>query len=189
MYENVKTVGLPKWDQSDLALANAIQKELGQPERGLATELGRLQGPVRLEDNFGGGSDDIGDVSWNVPTATLNYPSNIPGMPGHNWANAVAMATPIAHKGATAGAKVIAMTALDFLVNPMLVQQAWDYFKNTQTQTQKYEPLLGASDQPMISFNAKTMEQYRPELRRYYFDSTKYKTYLEQLGIKYPTVR
>jgi aminobenzoyl-glutamate utilization protein B len=189
MYENVKTVGLPKWDQDDLALATAIQKELGQPQRGLATELGRLQGPVRLEDNFGGGSDDIGDVSWNMPTATLNYPSNIPGMPGHNWANAVAMATPIAHKGATAGAKVVAMTALDFLVNPMLVQQAWDYFKNTQTRTQKYEPLLGASDQPMISFNAKTMEQYRPELRKYYFDSTKYKTYLEQLGIKYPTVR
>jgi aminobenzoyl-glutamate utilization protein B len=189
MYENVKTVGLPSWDQNDLALANAIQKELGQPQRGLATELGRLQGPVRLEDNFGGGSDDIGDVSWNVPTATLNYPSNIPGMPGHNWANAVAMATPIAHKGATAGAKVIAMTTLDFLVNPTLVQQAWDYFKNTQTRTQKYEPLLGASDQPMISFNAKTMERYRPELQKYYFDPTKYQTYLEQLGIKYPTVR
>ncbi len=189
MYENVKTVGLPKWDPNDLALANAIQKELGQPQRGLATELGRLQGPVRLEDNFGGGSDDIGDVSWNVPTATLNYPSNIPGMPGHNWANAVAMATPIAHKGATAGAKVIAMTTLDFLLNPTLVQQAWDYFKSTQTRTQKYEPLLGASDQPMISFNAKTMEQYRPELRKYYFDPTKYQTYLEQLGIKYPTVR
>ena len=54
----------------------------------------------------GGGSDDIGDVSWNVPTVTLRYPSNIPGGPGHNWANAIAMATPIAHKGVIAGAKV-----------------------------------------------------------------------------------
>jgi hypothetical protein len=35
----------------------------------------------------GGGSDDIGDVTWAVPTVTLNYPSNIPGGPGHNWAS------------------------------------------------------------------------------------------------------
>lgn len=189
VYENVKTVGLPEWDDNDISLAKAIQKELSQPQRGLASEISSLQGPVRLEDNYGGGSDDIGDVSWNVPTVTLNYPSNIPGLPGHNWANAVAMATPIAHKGATAGAKVIAMTALDFLLRPELVQQAWDYFRNTQTKDQKYESLLGPADQPIISFNAKTMEQYRPELRKYYFDPSKYRTYLEQLGIKYPTVK
>ena len=188
-YENMRAVGLPKWDQNDITLARAIQKEVGQPQIGLAAEIGRLQGPVRPEDNFGGGSDDIGDVSWNVPTVTLNYPSNIPGMPGHHWANAVSMATPIAHKGATAGAKVIAMTTLDFLVRPDLVEQAWDYFKTVQTKDQKYQPLIDAADQPLISTNAKTMEQYRPELRKYYFDSTKYKTYLEQLGITYPTVR
>ena len=75
-----------------------------------------LQGPVT--DNRGGGSDDIGDISWNVPTVTLRYPANIPGLPGHNWANAIAMATPIAHKGATAGAKVQAMTMLDLLLQP-----------------------------------------------------------------------
>ena len=53
----------------------------------------------------GGGSDDIGDISWNVPTMVLRYPSNIPGGPGHNWANGISMATPIAHKGVIAGAK------------------------------------------------------------------------------------
>ena len=74
------------------------------------------KGPVT--DNRGGGSDDIGDISWNVPTVTLRYPANIPGLPGHNWANAIAMATPIAHKGATAGAKVQAMTILDLLLQP-----------------------------------------------------------------------
>jgi aminobenzoyl-glutamate utilization protein B len=188
-YENVKAVGLPAWSQADLTLAKAIQKELGQPERGLATEIGRLQGPVRSEDNYGGGSDDIGDVSWNVPTITLNYPSNIPEMPGHNWANAVSMATPIAHKGATAGAKVIAMTTLDLIVRQELVQQAWEYFRNVQTKDQKYLPLIEPTDAPAVSTNAKIMEQYRPEMRRYYFDPTKYKTYLDQLGIKYPTVR
>ena len=105
---------MPQWSEADQTLAKALQKELGAREQGLPTKLGdELQGPVR--DNRGGGSDDIGDVSWNVPTVTLRYPSNIPGLPGHNWANAIAMATPIAHKGATAGAKVQAMTMLDLL--------------------------------------------------------------------------
>ena len=63
-------------------------------ERGLELEVGRLGEPVRDEDNRGGGSDDIGDVSWVVPTITLNYPANIPGLPGHAWQNAIAMATP-----------------------------------------------------------------------------------------------
>jgi aminobenzoyl-glutamate utilization protein B len=189
MYENIKTVGLPRWDDADVTLARSIQKELEQPERGLATELRRLQGPVSPEENLGGGSDDIGDVSWNVPTVTLNYPSNIPGLPGHNWANAVAMATPIAHKGATAGAKVVALTALDFLTRPELVAQAWDYFRTVQTKDEKYQPLIEAADQPIVSLNQKTMDQYRPELRKLYFDPVRFKTYMAQLGITYPTLR
>ena len=44
------------------------------------------------------------------------------------------MATPIAHKGATAGAKVQAMTMLDLLLKPALVDQAWGYFKDVQTK-------------------------------------------------------
>jgi aminobenzoyl-glutamate utilization protein B len=99
------------------------------------------------------------------------------------------MATPIAHKGVTAGAKLVAMTTLDFLARPDLVQQAWDYFRNVQTKAQTYTPLLAPADQAIVSTNARTMEQFRPEMRKYYFDPTRYKTYLEQLGITYPTVR
>ena len=175
--------------EKDQTLAKALQQELGQPQKGLASTIEPLRGPARPEDNYGGGSDDIGDISWNVPTVTLRYPSNIPGLPGHNWANAIASATPIAHKGATAGAKVIAMTAFDLIVQPALVSQAWDYFRNVQTKTQKYEPLIGPDDKPATTLNADTMEKYRAEMRKYYFDPTKYKTYLEQLGITYPTTR
>jgi aminobenzoyl-glutamate utilization protein B len=189
MYQNIKVVGLPKWDDADLILARAIQKETGQPPRGLATEIGPLQASILAENNTGGSSDDIGDVSWNVPTVMFRYPSNIPDLPGHHWANAVSMATPIAHKGATAGAKVVAMTAIDLLTRAELVQQAWEYFRNVQTKDQKYEPLIAPTDQPVVSLNAKVMEQYRPEMRKYYYDPTKYRTYLEQLGITYPTVR
>ena len=99
------------------------------------------------------------------------------------------MATPIAHRGATAGEKVQVLTALDFLASPELVKQAWDYFNNVQTKDQKYIPLIGPEDQPAIEFNKERMEKFLPELRKYYYDPTKYKTYLEQLGIAYPTVK
>ena len=118
MYANIEAVGLPTWDDADQTLAKGLQKELKQPEIGLPTKLQPLRGDIPPEQNYGGGSDDIGDISWNVPTATLNYPANIPNLPGHHWANAVAMATPIAHKGTTAGAKVQARTILDFLLRP-----------------------------------------------------------------------
>jgi aminobenzoyl-glutamate utilization protein B len=137
----------------------------------------------------GGGSDDVGDISWNVPMVYMRYPANIPGLPGHSWANAIAMATPIAHKGSTAGAKVQAMTALDLLVRPELIQQAWDYFRNVQTKEVKYEPLIGPDDKPAIELNREKMSRFVPELRKFYYDPAKYPTYLDQLGIKYPTVK
>jgi aminobenzoyl-glutamate utilization protein B len=188
-YENIKQVGLPQWSEADQTLAKALQKELKVSETGLTVELRPIRGPVSEEARTGGGSDDIGDVSWNVPTVTLNYPSNIPNLPGHNWSSAIAMATPIAHKGATAGAKVLAMTVIDLLMKPALVQQAWDYFRNVQNKDVKYQPLISAEDKPAIWLNTKTMAEYRDRMRKFYYDPSRYNTYLEQLGISYPTVR
>ncbi|MBL8961161.1 MAG: amidohydrolase, partial [Gemmatimonadetes bacterium] len=163
--------------------------ELSFPETGLLTQTTQdLQGPAPANVAFGG-SDDIGDVSWNVPTVTLNYPSNIPGLPGHNWSNTIAMATPIAHKGALAGAKVQALTLLDLMLTPATVASAWKYFNEEQTKTTKYKSFLAPGDLPPTWLNAEIMARYRPEMRKYYYDPTRFKTYLEQLGIKYPTLK
>ncbi|MQA29341.1 MAG: amidohydrolase [Luteitalea sp.] len=191
MHENIAAVGLPKWSEADLALAKAVQRELKVPETGLTTEVRELRGREEMpeEDKRGGGSDDIGDISWTVPTVSLTFPANINAGPGHNWANAISMATPIAHKGVTAGAKVQAMTVLDIVTRPDVVTRAKEYFTNVQTKTRKYIPLLRAEDTPAIWLNEAIMARYRPEMKKYYFDSTKYKTYLEQLGIEYPTIR
>ncbi len=188
-YENIKQVGLPQWSEDDQTLAKALQRELKSRERGLATELSPLEGPVSDDQRTRGGSDDIGDVSWNVPTISLRYPSNVPGLPGHNWSNAVTMATPIAHKGVVAGAKVIAMTTIDLLTKPELVDQAWKYFREVQTKDTKYQPLIGPDDKPATYLNKRTMDTYRERMRKFYYDPSKYSTYLEQLGIKYPTTR
>jgi len=189
MYQNIQKVGMPTWDEKDQLMAKSLQREIGAPDSGLSTRPGRLSGPVNEATRMGGGSDDIGDVSWNVPTITLNYPSNIPGMPGHSWPNAIAMATPIAHKGVVAGAKVQAMTVLDILFTPQMVTDAWDYFNTVQTKEIKYKPFFAPTDKPPTWLNTDIMAQYRPQMQKYYYDPKKYKTYLEQLGIEYPTVR
>src|SRR5687768_3866706 len=189
MYQNISKVGMPAWDEKDQTLAKGLQRELGSADSGLSNRPGRLGGPVNEATRMGGGSDDIGDVSWNVPTITLRFPSNIPGLPGHNWANSIAMATPIAHKGVVAGAKVQAMTVLDILLTPQMVTDAWDYFNTVQTKDIKYKPFFAPTDKPPTWLNADIMAQYRPEMRKYYYDPKKFKSYLEQLGIQYPTVR
>ncbi|MBS1241940.1 MAG: amidohydrolase [Gemmatimonadetes bacterium] len=186
---NIRQVGLPRWSQDDQTLARAVQKEIGARVSGLDTTLDKLGEGISPDENRGGGSDDIGDISWVTPTVTLSYPSNIPNLPGHNWVNAIAMATPIAHKGATAGAKATAMTLLDLVSQPALVDSAWSYFRNVQTRDQKYIPFISATDTPPVELNANIMARYRDQLKRFYYDPTRYRTYLEQLGISYPTVR
>ncbi|MCB0658196.1 MAG: amidohydrolase [Saprospiraceae bacterium] len=188
MYENIKVVGLPEWSDADQTLARALQKDVHSLDTsGLAMELDTLDRP---NGRFiSGGSDDIGDISWKLPTVTLRFPSNIPGLQGHHWSNAVAMATPIAHKGVVAGAKVEAMTLIDLIMRPELVEQAWKYFREEQGMKQEYTPMVGPEDSPATYLNADIMEEFRPQLEKYYFDETQYDNYLQQLGIKYPTVK
>lgn len=191
MYQNIKRVGLPQWSEADQLLAKASQKELKSSKiDGLATQLDSIGEPVYSPNVVRqGGSDDIADISWSIPTVVLRYPANMPGMPGHHWANAITMATPIAHKGCTAGAKVEALTLLDMLLKPEVIQSAKEYYTNVQTKDTKYTPLISKDDKPAIHLNKEIMEKFRPEMSKYYYDSSKYSTYLEQLGIKYPTVR
>jgi aminobenzoyl-glutamate utilization protein B len=199
MYENIRKVGLPKWSEEDQLLAKATQVELKAPRTsGLATKLDTLglpspTGPVnymgRQLMSMGGGSDDIADISWSLPTVVLRYPSNIPGLPGHHWSNAISMATPIAHKGIVYGAKAEVMTLLDMLLKPEILKNAWVYYKDVQTKDLQYTPLVGDKDQPAVYLNKKIMTEFAPKLKPYYYNPAKYKTYLEQLGITYPTLR
>ena len=182
-WQNIKRVGLPAWSEADVRLAMALQKEMGVPENGLATRLPDTLGlPVPEARRTGGPSDDIGDVSWNLPTITMRYPANVPGMQGHHWSSSIAEATPVAHKGVTQGAKVQAMTMLDILLRPEILQEAKAYFAE-QTKTEKYRPFVTAKDKPAAWLNQKAMKEFREEMKPFYYDASKYKTYLEQLKI------
>lgn len=193
MQTNIMRVGMPTWSNEDQLLAKATQKlmeaplkdNLGEPIDGLKSSIKPLKGSVPF--SWGGGSDDIADISWNLPTIVLRYPANIPGLKGHHWGDAIAMATPIAHKGCVAGAKATALTLIDLFTKPELVVKAKEYFTNVQTKDVKYIPFITAKDPAPIYLNKEIQDKFRPELKKYYYDPSKYGTYLEQLGIKYPT--
>jgi len=183
---NIDKVGMPTWTEDEQTFAKAVQRLTDGGQIGLRTEPTKLAPPPARPE--GGGSDDIGDVSWAAPTVTLRYPANIPNLPGHNWANAIAMATPIAHKGVLAGAKVMALTMIDFFTRPDLVQAARTYFTDVQMKTDKPLDFLAATDAPHIEINRDTMARYRPEMRKHYYDASRYDTYLDQLGVKFPAM-
>ncbi len=185
MDANIRQVGLPTWSEDDQRFAKALQALMGdESPEGLATEL-RPIGEPQAEPRSGG-SDDIGDISWNVPTITLRFPSNVGGLQGHHWSSAMAMATPVAHKGALAGAKVMAATMIDLFLDEDLVSDAHDYFDNIQTAEEEYIPFIGPDDAPAIEKNAEIMALYKEQLEQLYYDPSRYDTYLEQLGIEYP---
>jgi aminobenzoyl-glutamate utilization protein B len=187
MHKNILDVGLPAWSEADQTLAKAAQKEMGVEESGLPTEM---QEELRESDQgMGGGSDDIAEVSWNVPTVRVRYPGNIPGMTGHHWSSGIAMATPIAHKGANHGAQVVAMTALEVVARPDLVEEAWEYHREVTTKDYTWQSLIPEDTEPPVFLNAEKMERYRPLLEKLKYDPSRYDSYLEQLGVDYPTVR
>jgi aminobenzoyl-glutamate utilization protein B len=167
-------------------MARGAQKELKVAEKGLNLKVGELKPPQPQAGSYG--SDDIAEVSWNVPTVNLRYPGNIPGLPAHHWAGGIAMATPIAHKGATAGVAAHALTALDLLTKPELLQSARKYFAE-QTKTVQWQSLIPPGTEPPVYLNRDKMERVRPQLEKLRYDPSRYATYLEQLGVKYPTLR
>ena len=185
MHEHIQEVGLPEWTEEDHMFAEAVQQSVGSIPSGMPTSLSPIgePGPRRS-----GGSDDIGDISWTMPTVTMRFPSNVPGLPGHHWSSAMAMATPIAHKGVVQGARVMARTALQLFMEPELVDEAWEYFNDVQTASMEYVSFIGPDDPPPIDLNKEIMDTYRPLLEQYYYDENRFDTYLEQLGITYPTL-
>jgi aminobenzoyl-glutamate utilization protein B len=104
---------------------------------------------------------------------TLRFPSNLDGLPGHHWSRAMTMATPIAHKGANVGAKVLAATMVDLLENPGLIDAAWAYFRDEQLQGTVYEPFIGPDDAPAIEKNRDTMAEFRSRLEAFYYDPSR----------------
>ena len=162
---NIDTVGHPAWAADDVALARRLQERAGVAVEGLRVEVP----PARGQAKQAASANDGGDVSWVVPTAKFYFPGNVPNIGFHHWAAGVALATGIAHKGAVAGAKVLAGAALDFMTNPALVAQALSSF-HEELGGEAYQSLLPEGQHPPETLNRDAMERYRGAMRAHYLN-------------------
>ena len=160
--KNIEMVGMPKWTEEENKFAKELQKSLGRKEIGLPTKVAPLQA-VRQNSS----SNDIGDITWVVPTGTVRFPVVVPGVQGHHWTAGITPTMSIAHKGAVVGAKVIAASVLDLLTSPELRGAAKKQFEE-DTKDTKYFSLLPPDAKPPVDLNKEIMDKYRPEMRKFY---------------------
>lgn len=139
---NLELVGGVHYDEREHKFAEEIVKDLGFEASKL--EEAKVVKPLAIENpDQGGGSSDVGDVSWNVPTVSFGTASFIPGSAGHSWQNVAAGGTTIGTKALINSAKVIALTAIDLYTNPQLVKEAKEEFEGRRGEAFSYESLIG----------------------------------------------
>jgi aminobenzoyl-glutamate utilization protein B len=113
-------VGAPAFTEDEQAFARSIQHECGVPPIGLATTAGPLRDP---DPNAKTGSTDVAEVSWIVPLVHLDVATAPTGAPWHSWAVVACAGGTIGEKGMIVAAKTLALTTLDLLLDPGLVER------------------------------------------------------------------
>lgn len=141
MQQNLQLVGGVPYTDAEKAFAQTIQKTLGFEAPALAHASGIV--PLQQTADAGGGSTDVGDVSWNVPTVGLRTATWVPGVPAHSWQAVACGGTEIGTKGMINAARVLAFTAVDLFTNPALLQSAKAEFNQARKSGFLYKPLLG----------------------------------------------
>src|SRR5262249_54795877 len=129
----VELVGLPRWSKQEDELARTLQAKVDVPVEGLAGKYVPMKGPAVQK----AAANDAGDVSWKVPMVKFYFPATIPNINFHHWAAGVPLATSIAHKGAVAGAKVMAASLIECFSNPAVVEGGKRTFQQGLARTRK----------------------------------------------------
>ena len=143
LQEELERVGPPPFDDREQQFAKAMQREVGVPELGLATQI------VPYGPGHGGtASSDIGEVSATVPLAELRVAARPLGTAAHHWAQTSCAAHPLGHKGMLVAAKVLAASAVDLMQKPEVIRAAKEEFDRA-TKGKSYQSPLTADAKPM----------------------------------------
>jgi aminobenzoyl-glutamate utilization protein B len=146
LQKNLERVGAAAWTEDDQAFARAIQKELGLPEAGIDTTVKKLADGLEPPE---GGSTDVSEVSRITPTVGLLLASMGKDLPGHSWSASASHGRSGAGKAAVAAAKVLAMTGVDLLTQPKLLEAARADFAK-RTGGQPYRSPIPAGQKPPL---------------------------------------
>lgn len=146
LQKNLELVGAPAFTESDHEFARKLQRITGKEEKGFSDKI------KPLPDDLGevkGGSTDVAEVSWIVPTAGFRVATAAEDVPWHSWATTACSGTQAGRKGAVVAAKVIAATGLDILTNAELVKEAKQSFLEA-TEGKPYQSPVPADQKPPI---------------------------------------
>jgi aminobenzoyl-glutamate utilization protein B len=145
MDTNLRKVGGVKYDAPETTFAQEIRKSFPAD----ALPLGSQESVMPFEQRQNGGSTDVGDVSWRVPTAGLRAATWVPGTASHSWQAVAAGGTSIGIKGMAVAAKTLSMTAIDLYRLPEVLAAARAEFENRLPAGFNYRPLVGDRDPPL----------------------------------------
>jgi aminobenzoyl-glutamate utilization protein B len=140
MQTNLEKVGGVTYTEEEKAFAKKLQPTfIGAP---VAIETAGTVKPLSFISEGNTGSTDVGDVSYTKPTVGLRGATWVPGTPAHSWQAIASGGTEIGTKGMLVASKTMAMTAIDLMSNPTLIQKANEEFK-ASIGDYKYKALLG----------------------------------------------
>lgn len=145
MDRNLRKVGGVQYTPEERAFAEKLRSSFDAPAPPLA--IASEIAPYEMKD--GGGSTDVGDVSWIVPTVGLRTATWVPGTPGHSWQAIAAGGTTIGTKGMMVAAKAMALTAIDLFQNPKALAEAAAEHRKRVGPDFNYRPLLGDRQPPL----------------------------------------
>ena len=143
MYKNLALVGGLKYSPEEIAFSEKIIATF--PASGFKPKYTEAESVVPFSETIEpmGGSTDVGDVSWAVPTVGMGAATWVPGTAAHSWQAVAAGGTDIGRKGMMVAAKTIALTAIDLFKDPALVEKAHADWLKARGADFKYEALLG----------------------------------------------
>lgn len=148
MHKNLTSIGGVHYSPEEEVFAEKIKKTLFAAAR---KDLGaaKVVAPFEVIETGRGGSTDVGDVSWMVPTAGLRTATWVPGTSAHTWQAVAAGGMSIGKKGMMNAAKTITLTALDIYKNPSVLDAAKSELSRRRGEDFRYEALLGDRTPPL----------------------------------------
>ena len=147
MQQNLELTGGVKYSATETSFAQQLATSFNNPPP-LSTAADII--PLQTFINAGGGSTDVGDVSYAVPTVGLESATWVPGTSAHSWQAVACNGTGIGMKGMMVAAKTMALTAIDLFTNPAYIQQAKEEH-HKQVGNYQYKALLGTRN-PALNY-------------------------------------
>ncbi|MGI9551927.1 MAG: peptidase dimerization domain-containing protein, partial [Aurantibacter sp.] len=145
MQNNLELLGPLSYTEEETTFGKKIQEATGKPQVGMASEIKPFQ---ETKEHPGGGSTDVGDVSWNVPNINLGVTVAPKDTPWHSWAVVACGGMSIGHKGMIHAAKALGMTAVDLFENPSSIEKIKAEFKQRKGD-EVYEPIIPDGPPPI----------------------------------------